>query len=81
MFSQYSSHDTVESGGIIPTMSALSVLSPLRTSITLANMNNLTNAPENHSLFFDEFNGRRSSTLSRWLVLNIFFEILFSILF
>ncbi|CAF4352113.1 unnamed protein product, partial [Rotaria magnacalcarata] len=35
IFSQLSSRDTASNGGIIPTLSALSVLSPLRSSVTL----------------------------------------------
>ncbi|CAF3399366.1 unnamed protein product [Rotaria sp. Silwood1] len=66
VFSQFSSHDTVVNGGIIPTLSALSVLSPLRSSVTLANMSNLTNTQENQNYFLDEFNSQQSFAMSRW---------------
>ncbi|CAF3424802.1 unnamed protein product [Rotaria socialis] len=66
IFSQLSSRDTAYNGGIIPTLSALSVLSPMRSSVTLANMNNLTYAQENQSFFHDDFNSQKSFTISRW---------------
>ncbi|CAF2075777.1 unnamed protein product [Rotaria magnacalcarata] len=66
IFSQLSSRDTASNGGIIPTLSALSVLSPLRSSVTLANMNNLTYAQENQSFFHDDFNSQKPFTISRW---------------
>ncbi|CAF0850992.1 unnamed protein product [Rotaria sordida] len=66
IFSQFSSPDTVVNGGIIPTLSALSVLSPLRSSVTLANMSNLTNTQENQNFFLDEFSSQKSFAMSRW---------------
>ncbi|CAF0770295.1 unnamed protein product, partial [Rotaria sordida] len=65
IFSQFSSPDTVVNGGIIPTLSALSVLSPLRSSVTLANMSNLTNTQENQNFFLDEFSSQKSFAMSR----------------
>ncbi len=52
--------------GTVPTLSAMSLLSPLRSSVTLANMNNVTNTLEHQSFFLDDFNSQRSAAISRW---------------
>ena len=46
--------------------SAMSVLPPLRSSFTLANISNVTNINDNQSLFLDDFHSERSSAISRW---------------
>jgi len=66
VFSEFSSHDSVVTGGTVPIMSAMSVLSPLRSSVTLANMSNITDTLENQSFFLDEFSSQRSPAMSRW---------------
>jgi hypothetical protein len=52
--------------GTVPIWSAMSVLSPLRSSVTLANMSNVTDISDHQSFFSDEFNSQRSTAISRW---------------
>jgi hypothetical protein len=66
VFSEFSSHDSAVNVGSVPTLSAMSVLSPLRSSVTLANMSNVTNTLDHQGFFFDEFNSQQSSSMSRW---------------
>ncbi len=52
--------------GTVPTLSAMSILSPLRSSVTLDNMSDVTDTLEQQSFFLDEFNSQRSAAMSRW---------------
>jgi hypothetical protein len=66
IFSEFSSHDSMVNVGTVPIWSAMSVLSPLRSSVTLANMSNVTDISDHQSFFSDEFNSQRSTAMSRW---------------
>jgi len=56
----------VVNAGTVPTLSAMSILSPLRSSVTLGNMSDVTDTLEQQSYFFDEFNSQQSAAMSRW---------------
>ncbi|CAF5045084.1 unnamed protein product, partial [Rotaria sp. Silwood1] len=66
ILSEFSSHDSIATSSTAPSSSAMSVLPPLRSSFTMANINNITNFNEDQSFFLDEFNSERFSTVSRW---------------
>ncbi len=51
--------------GSVPTLFDMSVLSPLRSSFTLANMSNVTDTLD-QIFSSDEFSSQRSSAMYRW---------------
>ncbi|CAF3780274.1 unnamed protein product [Rotaria sordida] len=65
ILSEFSSHDSIGSNSTVSSLSTMSVLPPLRSSFTMANINNITNFNDDQSFFLD-FNSERFSTVSRW---------------
>ena len=66
VLSEFSPHDSIITNSTVPFESTISVLPPLRSSFTLANINNVTNTNERQSFFLDDFNADRFSAISRW---------------
>ncbi|CAF1588958.1 unnamed protein product [Adineta ricciae] len=66
ILSEFSSHDSGINTATAPPMSTMSVLSPLRSSITLANMSNVANSLDDHHFFSDNYSSRRTADVTWW---------------
>jgi len=65
-FSEFSLPDSGINAGIVPTMSAMSLVSSLRSSATIANMSSIASSADDQAFFRDEYSTRRSAGPYWW---------------
>ncbi|CAF4916980.1 unnamed protein product, partial [Rotaria socialis] len=67
ILSEFLSYDsTTNTHSTIPVSSITSILPPLRSSFTMANISSIANVNEEQKFFLDDFNLERLPSISRW---------------
>ncbi|CAF5134260.1 unnamed protein product [Rotaria magnacalcarata] len=67
ILSELLSYDsTTNTRSTVPVSSTTSILPPLRSSFTMANISSIANVNEEQNFFLDDFNLERLPSISRW---------------